>query len=222
MAKILLIDDDKNLAEEVVQHLKAKLMTAEAAHSIADGKEYILAGSYDLIILDFMLPDGTGVELLREIRKNGINTPVLMLTSLSNIESKEAGFCAGSDDYLTKPFNSRELLLRIDSLLRRPALRISTKLEVGNLSLDTVSRTVCMNDVELNLLPREFALIEFFLRHPNEVFSAEALLERVWKTDSDTGVETVTTTISRLRKKIGRDKSPIKNVFGVGYKLQAD
>lgn len=220
MPKILLVDDDQTLSIEIVEFLRAKMFTAEAALTVAKARDFIMVSYYDLLILDINLPDGNGVDLLREIRGRGITTPVLMLTTLADIQSKETGFQAGTDDYLTKPFHPRELLLRIESLLRRPARTIDTQLRAGELCLDQSSRIVTLGGESITLLPREFALLEFFLRHPNQVFSAETLLERVWETDSETGIDTVVTTISRLRKKMGQEKAAIKNVFGVGYKLE--
>lgn len=222
MSKILLVDDDKNLSAEILEYLRAQLFTVDSVSTIKSARDYVIAASYDLIILDFNLPDGTGIELLKEIRSRGLLTPVLMLTNMSDINSKEAGFNSGTDDYLTKPFHPKELVLRIDSLLRRPSQMQDKLLKAGELCLDTTSRIVSLAGEQLSLLPKEYALLEFLMRHPNQVFSAESLLDKVWATDSDSSAETVVMTISRLRKKIGKEKCAIKNVFGVGYKLEVN
>ena len=159
--------------------------------------------------------------MLEEFRASGGNAPVLMLTGKDSISDKELGLDTGADDYLTKPFHGKELTARIKALLRRPPNLVSDVLKVGDLVLERADFRVTRNGQEVRLLPKEFALLEFFMRYPNRVFSAEALLERVWVSESEATVDAVTSCIKRLRKKleIDGDKSPISTVHGVGYKL---
>lgn len=221
MPKILLVEDDLSLARETTDYLKAKLLTVDAVHDLATARDFVFSSRCDLIVLDWNLPDGTGLELLREIRGRGMKTRVLMLTQRDNIECKEIGFTSGADDYLTKPFHPKELLLRIDSLLKRPELQLANEFKAADVTIDLASRTVSRNGREIALSSMEYCLLEFFVRHPNQVFSTDSLLERVWKSDTESSTGTVVTTIARLRKKIGRG-FPIKNIFGVGYKLSRD
>lgn len=221
MAKILLVEDDPALAKLVRNWLGLEHHIVESVDDGEEGLHRLKVGEYDLIILDWNLPKVTGVDILREFRNFGGSTPVLMLTGNDTISNKEEGFDAGADDYLTKPFHGKELTMRIKALLRRPHNLVGDTLKVGDLELERSQFTVTRNGNEVKLLPKEFALLEFFMRYPNKVFSAEALLERVWASESDTTVEAVTTCIKRLRKKLEADggSSPISTVHGVGYKL---
>lgn len=192
--------------------------------TVEDGEEALhrlKVSEYDLVILDWTLPKLAGVEVLKEHRRLGGQTPVLMLTGKDKISDKEEGFDAGADDYLTKPFHGKELTVRIKALLRRPPNLVKDVLRVGELVLEKENFSVRRGESEIRLLPKEFALLEFLMRHPNQVFSAEALLERVWVSESESTVEAVTTCIKRLRRKLESDgtPSPIATVHGVGYKL---
>jgi two-component system, OmpR family, manganese sensing response regulator len=146
-----------------------------------------------------------------------------MLTGKTAINNKEEGLDAGADDYLTKPCDVRELIARIRALLRRPPSFEGTSLEVGELKLDTVSHKVTMAGNEVNLQPKEFALLEFFMKYPDQPFSPETLQQRLWSTDSESSLEAVYTCITKLRKKlsIGGVESPIRTAYGVGYKLSS-
>jgi DNA-binding response OmpR family regulator len=221
MPKILYVEDDSDTAQAVIDLLTAKRFVIE--HEI-DGNaawERLCLYQYDLLILDWILPGMTGIEILRRFRQRGGLTPALMLTGNSAIADKESGFSVGTDDYLTKPFDIRELALRVDALLSRPRERLEPVLRVGSISLDSNSFTVTRADEEIKLMPKEFALLQFFLRHPNVVFSADTILERVWHSDADVTTDTVVTTLKRLRKRIDVEgqTSVIQTVFGVGYKL---
>lgn len=221
MAKILLVEDDQALAKLVRNWLS---LEHHAVESVEDGEEALhrlKVSEYDLVILDWTLPKLAGVEVLKEHRRLGGQTPVLMLTGKDKISDKEEGFDAGADDYLTKPFHGKELTVRIKALLRRPPNLVQDVLRVGELVLQKENFSVRRGENEIRLLPKEFALLEFLMRHPNQVFSAEALLERVWVSESESTVEAVTTCIKRLRRKLESDgtPSPIATVHGVGYKL---
>lgn len=197
----------------------------ETADNGRDGLDKLAFYQYDLVILDWELPEMTGIEICREFRSRGGTTPVLMLTGKGTINDKESGYEAGADDYLTKPFHMKELSLRLRALLRRGGATLQAdQLKFRDLMLEPASHRVTREGKDLGLLPKEFALLEFFMRHPNQVFSAEALLSRVWASETDTTVDAVSTCIKRLRKKVDVDgqTSVIKTVHGVGYKLEAE
>ncbi len=217
--KILVVEDNNDLAVEIKTLLLAKRMVVERVATIEDAEEYLRSSKYDVIILDWNLPDGIGLDLLHNIRTSGIHTPVLMLTERSSIKDKEQGFNAGTDDYLTKPFHPTELICRIHALVKRPPQRMEEIIKSGPLSLEPASGRVTKEGREISLSPKEFALLEFFMRNPNQIFKAETLQERVWETDNEATSQTVVATILRLRKKIDTPGSPtrIKNQFALGY-----
>lgn len=218
MAKILLVEDDLDLAKLVKSTLAIEHHQVEWASDGFEAKGKLKLFGYDLIILDWQLPKATGVEICKQYRQDGGITPILMLTSKSSSLEKEEGLDAGSDDYLTKPFDTRELLARVRALLRRPPSLAGTQLKAQGLVLDTASSLVTLNGETLHLSPKEYALLEFFMRHPNQVFSADALLQRVWTSDSLASLDTVRTYIKTLRKKIdSTDTSLLRTVHSVGY-----
>jgi two-component system OmpR family response regulator len=171
--------------------------------------------------MDWNLPHMEGIDICKAFRLNGGTTPIIMLTGKREIDDKEAGLDAGADDYLTKPFHMKELGARIRALLRRPAAVVSQDLKARDISLDPVTHRVCKGEKELDILPKEFALLEFLMRHPKQVFSAEALIERVWPTDSEASSGSIRTYVNRLRSKIDSEgqNSLITTVHGIGYRL---
>jgi len=223
MAKILLVEDDRDLANLVVNILNVERHTVEA---VTDGPEALgrlKMFKYELVILDWMLPGLSGMDICTEFRARGGNTPILMLTNKSLPEEKERALDGGADDYLTKPFHHKELTARIRALLRRPQAVSAKVLQIGNVVLDPKTMKVFKNAEEIHLLPKEFSLLELFLRYPNQVFSGDALLDRVWASESSASVDTVRTYIKTLRKKIDSKDgaSLIRTVHGVGYCLDA-
>jgi DNA-binding response OmpR family regulator len=220
MAKILLVEDDEAFAAIVTDWLGRENHTVDVCHDGDSGLEITKSFRFDLIVLDWQLPGLSGVEVCQSYRKNGGVSPVIMLTGLGSIDNKTSGFDSGADDYLTKPCDLRELSARIRALLRRPAQIEEEVLKVAHLSLNTKSLVAEVAGKKVELLPKELALLEFFMRHPDRVFSQDAILAHVWKSDSEAGPETVRTWIKRLRKKIDvDDKSAIQTIYGVGYKL---
>ena len=222
MAKILLIEDDKELAKMVVDWLERESHTIDVVHDGKEGLDRLLYYTFDLAILDWELPSMNGPEICATFRSKAGSTPIIMLTGKSELNDKIAGFDAGADDYLTKPFHPRELSVRLRALLTRPAQRVKDVLVAGDLELDSASHVVRKGGVQLHLMPREFSLLELFMRHPEEPFSAEAILNRVWSSESDVSTEVVKVYVAKLRRKID-DKngvSKILTVHGVGYKLQ--
>lgn len=224
MPKILLVEDDHDLRSSLVSLLEHRRMTVDSAGSVSGGNDFLAVSSYDLVILDWNLPDGTGVELLQEIRQKRIDSAVLMLTTRAAVEDKVTGFESGADDYLVKPFHPDEFICRIQSLLRRPSQISPDQIEHLGLTLDVFKRSAHRGSKNIQLTPREFELLEFLMRHKDQVFSKEVLLERVWKADSESTAETVVATVLRLRKKVDTEgeKSIIRNVFGAGYVIDKE
>lgn len=225
MAKILVVEDDLDFAETVEHALKTANHTVEMAHDGESAMEFLRQGQYDVIILDWQLPDIEGIEVLTKFRARGGVTPVLMLTGKSQIKDKEVGLDGGADDYLTKPFDARELAARIRALLRRQSVAPSSSLSMHDVILDPVKHKVTKSGKEIHLPPRDFALLEFLMRHPDEIFSSEALLTRVWHQDSDASSAGLRAAIVRIRKAVddeGDDtKSLIENVARVGYRMRS-
>jgi DNA-binding response OmpR family regulator len=225
MAKILFVEDDTGLAEMVVEWLTFERHNVEVVHNGKEGFERLQLGSFDVVILDRQLPEMTGLEILKEHRAEGGTTPILMLTGMNTVTDKEAGLDTGADDYLTKPFSVKELSARIRALLRRSSKTTSNVLSAKDLVLDPTKHKVTKNGEEIHLLPREFQMLEFFMRHPEEVFSSDALLQRIWHSESEATPDAVRTCLKRLRKKIDgsdneEDKSIIQTVPRIGYKLR--
>jgi len=194
---------------------------AEVVHTGPDGRERLLFYEYDLVILDWDLPTISGLDICKEFRSRGGKTPVIILTGKGQLQEKETGLDAGADDYLTKPFEMRELMARVRSLLRRPTGYSDTVLEVGDIVLDQTIFRVTRGGEEIRLLPKEFALLEFFMRHKGQQFSAEAVLNRVWPSESDATPESFRTCLKRLRQKIDVEGRPsiIEFVHGLGYRI---
>lgn len=221
MAKVLVVDDDKSLTTMLKDLLTFDHHSVEVAHDGDDASDKLTVSKYDLLVLDWDLPKSSGVDICRRLRGKGDLTPILMLTGKDHINDKTTGFEAGVDDYLTKPFHPKEFTARIGALLRRAAGQPSTNLVIRNISVDTLKFRVTKDGTDVELLPKEFAVLEFMMRHPDQVFSCEALLQRVWSSDSHTGPEAVRSCITRIRKKLEADGDPplIKTVHGVGYKI---
>lgn len=224
MAKVLLVEDDVELADKLVAWLKKESYVVEHVLDGRQALDLLRAYGFDLVILDWDVPQVSGVEVCRQLRAGGSKVPVLMLTGKASFEDKEVGLDSGCDDYLTKPFDGRELGARMRALLRRPASFTGTVLSVGNVSLQPVTHHVERDGLAIDLSRMEFTLLEFLMRHPNQVFSPEALLNNVWSSDSEASIDTVRTYIKTLRKKLADNagSSIIRTVFGVGYKVSAD
>ncbi len=221
VSKILIVEDDLEMAGVVKDSLAGNMFTVEMVHTAGDATEYLKSVDYDLIILDWELGDQTGLEVCRNYRQNGGSAPILFLTGKTEIEDKMVGLDAGGDDYLTKPFHAGELIARVRALLRRPLIIDYKPLAIRDLELDIVNHTVKRNGEEIKLYPKEFLLLELFMRNPQRVFSGDYLLSKVWPTDSEASIETVRMTMVRLRQKIEADQNNplIRTIRGVGYRL---
>ncbi len=222
--RILLVEDDEDTAEYILKGLREAGLTAEHA---ADGRDglYLATGSeFDAIVLDRMLPGLDGISVLKALRAAGLETPVLILSALSHLDERVKGLRAGGDDYLTKPFGFSELLARLENLMRRQRGReVETSLACGDLSLDLLTRRVTRAGRAIELLPREYKLLEYFLRHEGRVVTRTMLLEQVWDYRFDPHTSVIDTHISRLRKKIdeGFAAPLLKTLRGTGYRLSA-
>lgn len=222
--KLLIVEDDATTGAYVARGLR------EEGHKVdlmVNGKEGLIAamsGSYDVLILDRMLPEVDGLTLLKTLRGAGNTTPVLLLTALGEVEDRIEGLHAGADDYLGKPFAFGELSARVAALARRPqALDAETVLRAGNLEMHLITRKVTRGGVEIDLLPREFALLEHLLRRKGRVQTRTMLLENVWDIGFDPGTNVVETHISRLRAKVDKpfEHELIETVRGAGYRIVA-
>lgn len=222
MSKILIVDDEKELADGLHRALTRDQHTVEVAYDGQQAMDMLAISKYDLVVLDWMMPKQNGVEVCRWLRSRGDKSPVLMLTARGELDDKEKGLDSGADDYLTKPFHLREFQARARALLRRgSSSAVTNVLSVGAVSLDTAARKVTRDGVEVRLEPKEFNLLEFLLRHPNQAFTADALITRVWQSDTEISPDAVRVYVRMLRKKLDVQGGPsiVETVHGSGYRL---
>lgn len=219
--RILLVEDEPAIANFVRQGLAETGYAVDLAHDGREGLDYALVADYDAYVLDILLPKMDGLALLRDLRRRGDKTPALMLTARDTVDNRVEGLDAGADDYLVKPFAFPELLARVRALLRRPPLQMGTVLQVGDLEMDTATREVRRNDRLIELSPREYAVLEYLLRHPHQVLSRTQIGEHVWNFDFFNESNVVDVYIGYLRRKIEHEGEPplIHTVRGVGYRL---
>ena len=223
---ILLIEDDINAASYVIKGLKESGHVVDHASDGEEGMELSLALKFDVIIIDRMLPKLDGLSLIKKIRDQKINTPILILSALGEVDEKVLGLKAGADDYLAKPFSFSELLARIEVLVRRTNPEVKeTSIKVGSLIMNLLTRQVHRNGIEIELQPREFRLLEFLMRRSNQVVTRTMLLEGVWEYHFDPQTNVIDVHISRLRSKIDKPFDGKEMLFterGAGYALRAD
>lgn len=223
--RILLVEDERRLASALQHLLREHQYIVDVAHDGESGFDLAQTESYDLAILDIMLPKMNGIQILKGMREMDIQTPVLLLTAKDTVEDRVTGLDAGADDYLVKPFDNKELLARVRALSRRTGQLSGTDaMEVGPFRLDFATRTVTRDDELLTLTTKEFQLLELFLRNSGKVLSKEIILDRVWGPDADVIGNAVENYVHFLRKKIDVADLPsfISTVRGVGYIFQAD
>ena len=222
--KILIVEDEKRLADALVQIFTKNKMTADASYNGIDGLDNALSGIYDVIVLDIMLPGMNGIDVLRELRKEGIKTPVILLTAKDEVSDKVKGLDSGADDYLTKPFATEELLARVRALGRRSTSELvcDDTISYNDLSLELATYTLSCKSGSVKLGLKEFSIMEMLIRNGEKVLTKENLLVKIWGYDSDAEYNNVEVYISFLRKKIGFLKSnvSIKTLRGVGYSLE--
>ncbi len=220
--KVIIVEDEKKMASFIERGLKEEGYEVEVAEDGERGWECINQKSYDLIILDWMLPKMDGIEVCQKIRQTKNKTPILILTAKDSVEDKIQGLDQGADDYLTKPFSFEELLARMRALLRRPTdIQKETRLKQGDLVMDLLEREVKINEQSVELSQKEFALLEFLMRNKGEVVSRTQIAEQVWDQSFDPMSNTIDVYINFLRKKIDKKDGPsrIETVRGSGYRL---
>lgn len=221
--KILVIEDDPTVGEFIRRGLEEQRWHADLVANGIDGERMALSQSYDLIVLDMRLPGRNGLDVLRTLRSRGFERPVLVLTAQDAVDAKVETLRAGADDYVTKPFAFEELLARVEALLRRPRALASPMLQVEDLVLDLGTRDVKRGDELIELTPKEFAVLEYLMRHNGRVMSRTLITEYAWGYHFDPGTNIVDVVINHLRKKIDakHDKKLITTVRGVGYMIRA-
>lgn len=220
--RLLIAEDEVDLAEALTVFFERNQFTVDTVHDGLAACEYAAAAQYDAIILDVMMPKMDGIAVLQHLRRQGIKTPVMMLTAKAEKNDRITGFDSGADDYLPKPFAANEFLARVRALTRRSNTYASFALSFGNVTLDCCQYLLKTAFEEVRLNNKEFQLTELFLRHPRQVFSSEHLMEKVWGLDSEAEMDVVWTYIGFLRRKlrqIGADIE-IRTIRGAGYALE--
>lgn len=222
--RILLVEDDKDVARFICKGLKENLFVVEQVFDGEEALELIIQERYDLIILDILLPKIDGFEILEKVRAKGVETPVLILTAKDTKRDVVKGLNLGADDYLVKPFSFSELLARIRAILRRGKIQRPTELKVANLILNQITREVRRDNVKIELTPKEYALLEYFMQNPGQILTRTMILDAVWDYNFDPLTNVIDVHINHLRKKIDRDFTPklLHTVKGVGYVLKPE
>lgn len=220
--KILLVEDEKKVSSFIKKGLEEEYYTVDVAYDGRGGINLALSNLYDIIILDVMIPIKDGMQVLKEIRENGINTPVLFLTAKDSVDNKIDALDSGADDYLTKPFSFEELLARVRALLRRYSDNKSVVFKVGELILDTQTHRVKRGSVEITLTPKEYSILEYLVRNKNRIISRTILTEHVYDYHFDTDTNVIDVYMNKLRNKIdkGYEKQLLHTVRGVGYMIK--
>jgi len=223
--KILLVEDDYRIAKPLAEDLRYQHHVVDAVMDGLDAWDHIQTASYDLILLDIMLPGIDGITLCKRLRSSGYGALILMLTAKDSTTDKVIGLDAGADDYLIKPFELEELSARIRALSRRSAVPPQAILRHEKIQLDLNAHVVTYDGTALNLTPKEYMILECFLKAPAQVFPRAILLDQLWELDQTSGEETIRTHIANLRRKLkmaGCETELIETIYGVGYRLAAE
>ena len=220
--RILIVEDEHSLADAVTAILKKEQYFVDAVYDGRDGLDYAMSGIYDLILLDIMLPKMNGLDVLREIRKNNISTPVMLLTARTEIDDKIKGLDCGADDYLTKPFNKGELLARVRALTRRKGEIPSNEVAFGDIILNQSTYELSCGTLSVKLGAKEFRIMQMLMFAPKNINSKDEFIEKIWGYDSEAEYNSIEVYISFLRKKLGAIKSTIqiKASRGIGYYIE--
>lgn len=219
--RILIIEDNRRLSSSLQKNLEHEGYSVDAAYDGQEGQDFAELTPYDLIILDILLPEKDGLEVCRELRRRRIHTPILLLTARDSVDDRVNGLDYGADDYLVKPFAMRELLARLRALLRRHQPFTSGRLEVGALIVDPVTHSVEREGRAIDLTPKEFALLEYFMYHSNQVVTREMIEQHIWNYDFEGNSNVIDVYVRRLRRKID-DPFAVKllaTIRGIGYRL---
>ncbi len=219
--KILVIEDDNKIADAIKKGFEQESHVVDVAYDGITGNDYALSEEYDVVVLDIMLPDIDGITICKNIRHENIKTPIIMLTARDQVDDIVAGLNTGADDYLTKPFEFEELLARVRALARRPRNMIGDVLKCSNLELDMLKKELKVNNKNVALSKKEYALLEYFLKNKNRVLTKGEIIEHVWSFDTEILPNTVEVYVRYLRNKIDKpfNTNLIKTVRGFGYKL---
>jgi two-component system, OmpR family, copper resistance phosphate regulon response regulator CusR len=222
--RILVVEDEAKVGSFIRRALEEESYAVDLSVDGAEGLELALAGTYDLIVLDVMLPNVSGLEILQRLRKEKNKTPVLILTARAQLEQKVKGLDSGADDYLTKPFAIEELLARVRALLRRGMGETAGLLQVEDLLLNPATREVTRGGQRLDLTTKEYALLEYFMRNPGRILTRPMIAEHVWNLDFDTFTNVIDVYVNYLRNKIdrGRERKLIHTIRGSGYVMKAE
>jgi DNA-binding response OmpR family regulator len=217
--KILIVEDQRRLGLFLKKSLTERTYTVSCTHSCREARDALCETSYDAIVLDLNLPDGDGLSLLQEWRRNGFNEPVLILSARDTVQDRIKGLDLGADDYLAKPFSLEELQARVRSLLRRQVPAKETVLEHRGLRMDLLGRMVTKNGEAIELTSREFALLEIFMQNPGRILTRTLISEKIWESHYDVDTNLLDVYMSKLRAKLegDSDKPFFKTVRGVGY-----
>lgn len=220
--RILIAEDEVATAKALKVLLEKVKYSVDIVHTGTDAWDYVSGSNYDVVVLDIMMPGMSGLDVLINMRKNQIKTPVLMLTAKAELEDRVAGLDAGADDYLPKPFATSELIARVKALGRRSENYNDTVQEIGNLILDGNRYEMRVGERSVTLTNKEYQLMELFVTHPGFVFSTDHLMEKIWGLDTDSDVDVVWTTIGYVRKKLRSIDADveIKTIRGAGYSLE--
>jgi len=221
--RILIVEDERKVAQFLKKGFQSEAFAVDIAPDGAEGIRLALSAPYDAIILDLMLPKVGGIELLQKIRREGVKTPILILTAKSEVDDRVKGLNAGADDYLPKPFSFSEVLARVRAIVRRSSADVrSSVLEMGDIRMDLLTRSVVRSDRPITLTNKEFELLEYLLRNKGRVLSRVTLTEHIWDMDFDTETNVVDVLVNRLRRKIedGFATKVIHTIRGVGYSMK--
>ena len=223
--KILIVEDNKKLLEAISESLSAEQFLCAATGSFNEAYEKVFLNPYDIAIVDINLPDGSGLDLIREIKTQKIDSGIIVISARNSIDNKIEGLELGADDYITKPFDMAELIARIKALLRRRNFSGSNTIIIGDITIETNTRQVTVADKKIDLTKSEFDILLFFFSNPGRVLTRESIAEHIWGDNMDLvdSFDFIYSHIKNLRKKITTNgvKDPIKTVYGIGYKLDS-
>ncbi|MCA9911951.1 MAG: response regulator transcription factor [Anaerolineae bacterium] len=219
--RILVVEDEIRMAKLIKQGLEEDQYAVDMIHNGAEVFDWVHTASYDLIVLDIMLPGMNGMDVCRKLRAEGLSMPVLMLTARDSLTDKVTGLDSGADDYLVKPFAMEELTARLRALLRRDSSNKTVILSVGDLSLDTTTKQARRENVLIDLSAKEYMLLETLMRHPNQILSRDQIIDHVWAMEFESGSKLIEVYIHALRKKIDADfdQKYIHTIRGLGYRI---
>jgi two-component system OmpR family response regulator/two-component system copper resistance phosphate regulon response regulator CusR len=220
--QVLVVEDDAGIGKALQKGFAEAGMECVWVQTGQDGMERAAGQAFDAIILDLLLPGHNGLEIVRSLRRQGVQTPVIILTALGTVEERVAGLSAGADDYLVKPFAFPELMARIEAVYRRSTARPSPVLRVGELALDLATRRITRAGAEISLTPTEFSLLELLMRHAGQVVTRRMLCEHLWEADWEGATNVIEVHINRLRGKLDRgfSQSAIQTIRGRGYAIR--